>query len=227
MCGDLTSGRVQAREGRKIGSGWMLRWLDRDSGRGERFGEDSLGEYCRGGNRDGGGRWLRAQRHAAANDNGDRAIGVGDRLRDVQVGFGGGGAGDYAADELDVRGLRRGYENGGIAGLGGRRDGEVDHVVVDHDGGHDDIRAAFARTVGEQAGVDENAALDFADAFGGDVGCELFYHGERIAVNGGSVVRVILVDEGQGAVGANAIGEIGVATGNQNEIALELAFFVD
>src|SRR6202022_1563418 len=175
----------------------------------------------------GGGRRLCAQRYAAGYGDGDSAVGVGHGIGNIQVWFGGGGAGGHAAHEFDVRGLRRGDERSGIAGFGGRGDREVDHVVVHHDRGHHDIGAALAKAIGEQASVDQDAALDFADAFGGDVLRELFDNRERAAINGGAVVRVIFVDEGQGSVGANAIGEIGVATGNQNEIALELAILVD
>jgi len=38
---------------------------------------------------------------------------------------------------------------------------------------------------------------------------------------------VILIDEGEGAVGLDAIGEIGIAAGDQDEVALECAVFVD
>jgi len=43
---------------------------------------------------------------------------------------------------------------------------------------------------------------------------ELLNYGERIAVYGGSIVRVVFVDEGESTVRADAIGEIGVAAGD-------------
>jgi len=43
----------------------------------------------------------------------------------------------------------------------------------------------------------------------------------------GTLVGVILIDEGEGAVGLDAIGEIGIAAGDEDEVALECAVLVD
>jgi len=62
---------------------------------------------------------------------------------------------------------------------------------------------------------------------GGDVFGELLDDRERIAGHSGAVVGMVFVDKSQGAVGLNAIGEVGVATRHQDEVALELAFGID
>ena len=80
---------------------------------------------------------------------------------------------------------------------------------------------------GKEAGVDEDAAFDFVNAFGGDGFGEFFDDGEGIACDGGTAVRVIFIDEGESAVGLDAIGKIGVAAGDEDEIALQSSFFVD
>ena len=104
---------------------------------------------------------------------------------------------------------------------------EVDDVVVDHDGGHDHVGAAFARAVREKGGVNEDAAVDAANAFGADLFGERFDDGEWIAGQSGTAVGVIFVHESEGVVRLNAIGKIGIAAGDEDEVALESTFFVD
>ena len=71
--------------------------------------------------------------------------------------------------KLDVRSPRRGCESQRIAFLFARCCQEIDDVIVDHDGGHDHVRAAFARPIGEKARVNQHMALNSVNPFGGDV----------------------------------------------------------
>ena len=50
---------------------------------------------------------------------------------------------------------------------------------------------------------------------------------ERIAGKSGTRVGVIFIDEGEGTVGLDAIGEIGIAAGDEDEMTLERAVLVD
>src|SRR5205807_4326656 len=72
-----------------------------------------------------------------------------------------------------------------------------------------------------------HASFNFVNALGGDVFSELLDDQERIAGKGGALVGVIFIDKGESAVGLDAIRKIGIATGDEDEVALECAVFVD
>jgi len=55
----------------------------------------------------------------------------------------------------------------------------------------------------------------------------LLNHRKGVTGYGGAVVCVVFVDKRESAVGLNAIGEVGVAAGDQDQVALELAFGID
>ena len=128
---------------------------------------------------------------------------------------------------MRVGSLGRGFEPDRVTGLCAWSADDVDDVIVDHNRGHDHVRAAFAGTVGEEGRVNEHAAGDLADAFPSHALRDLPDGRERIAFQGGSVVGMVLVHERQGPVGLDAVGKIRIAAGNQDEIALELTFFVE
>ena len=81
--------------------------------------------------------------------------------------------------------------------------------------------------IGKQGGINEHAAFDLANAFGGDILGELLDDRERIARQRGAVVGVIFIHEGERAVGLDAIGKIGIAAGDEDEIAFQRAVRVD
>src|SRR5213082_1828060 len=106
-----------------------------------------------------------------------------------------------------------------LLGTPGAREGgpeEIDHVVVNHDGGHDYVGAALARPVRKEARVNQIAALNFVNAFGGNVLGKLLDDCQGIAGQGCASVRVIFIHEGERTVWLNAIGEVGIAARNQN-----------
>jgi len=129
--------------------------------------------------------------------------------------------------EFDVRSLWRGMESDRIARLRAWRAVEIDDIVIDHDGGHNDVCASFPWAVGEKSNVDQHASFDFANALGCDLLCELPDDQERIAGKSGSLIRVVFIDEGESAVGLDAIRKIGIATGDEDEVTFECAVLVD
>src|SRR5262249_12593573 len=90
-----------------------------------------------------------------------------------------------------------------------------------------DVGAAFARAVWKEARIDEHATLNFVNAFRGDVLGELLDDNERVARKSGAAVGMVFVDEGEGAVGLDAIRKVGIAASDENQIALEGAMLVD
>src|SRR5882757_1046479 len=128
---------------------------------------------------------------------------------------------------MKIGSLRRDAQRYRVAHLFARLRAKVKDVVVNHDGGHRDAGAAFVLTVGHQAGVNVNVAFDSANAFGGNLHGEILDNGEWVAGQRGAIVRVIVVHEGERAVGLNAIRKIGVAAGNEDEVAFQRAMFVD
>src|SRR6267142_1521080 len=104
---------------------------------------------------------------------------------------------------------------------------EVDDVVVDDDGGHHDAGAALAFRIGHQARVHVEVTFDFANALGLDLRNEFLDDCKWIAWKGRTVIRVVVVDKSESAVGLDAIGKIGIAAGDEDEVALECAVLVD
>src|SRR6267143_4412333 len=94
-------------------------------------------------------------------------------------------------------------------------------------GGHDDIGPTFATRIGKQSGVDVDMAFDPANPFCEDILGELFDDRQGITRKRGAVVGVVMIDEGASAVGLDAIGKIGIATGDEDEVAVECAVLVD
>src|SRR6266850_605262 len=167
------------------------------------------------------------QRQVARERDRDRAVRVRKENGRLQGWLGVGRRGDPVIDESDVGSLRRGVEHDGVAGFGAGFGKEIDDVVVDHDGGHDDFGAVFTRAIRKERCVNEYAAFDFANALGGDVFGELLDDEERITWQSGTLVGVVLIDKGEGAVGLDAIRKIGISAGDENEIALQLPFRID
>ena len=65
------------------------------------------------------------------------------------------------------------------------------------------------------------------NAFGGNVLGKLLDDCQGISGQGCASVRVIFIHEGERTVWLNAIGEVGIAARNQNQVALECAVLVD
>src|SRR5208282_6220395 len=106
-------------------------------------------------------------------------------------------------------------------------EGRVQYVVVDDDGGDHHTGPALVFALGKQADIHEHASADALDALARDLIRKILDDGEGITGNGARVrtssIGVVVVLEGQGAVGLNAAGEIGVAAGDQDEVARERA----
>ena len=128
---------------------------------------------------------------------------------------------------MQVRGLRGNRKLDWIAGFGAGCSNKIDDVVIDHYGGHQDVGAAFAAGLWQKRGVHVDVSVDPANAFCSDLRGELLDDGERISGKRGAAIRVVFINEGEGAIGLNAVGKIWVATGDEDEVAFERAVLVD
>ncbi len=191
------------------------------------FVESEPGEHRGRRNRVGDGLRFAAGRDGAVQRDCDDAVGEGHRIGGDKPDLRARLAGGQLIDEFDRAGWRGSGELDGIAWPGARFGDEIDDVVVDNDGGHDDIGPTFATRIGKQSGVDVDMAFDPANPFCEDILGELFDDRQGITRKRGAVVGVVMIDEGESAVGLDAIGKIGIATGDEDEVAVECAVLVD
>jgi hypothetical protein len=132
--------------------------------------------------------------------------------------------------EGDVAGFRRDLPlHRGIFGRAGTDD-DVDEAIVDHDRRNGDASSQFTLAFRKQGVIDQQPSLDAFDSFGGDLLRELVDDEKRIAGQSLTVraaVRMVFIFEGKGAIGLDAIGEVGVSAGDEHQIALQHAIFLN
>ena len=115
------------------------------------------------------------------------------------------------------------------AGIGAGRDEQVDDVVVDDDGGDDVGALPLPRSTIEEAVIDQDLAVQVADAGLADLAGQVLESSE--GVGGGDAGRgaepvgvgMVGVAEDHLAAGAGASAQCRVALGDEDQIALEPA----
>ena len=101
---------------------------------------------------------------------------------------------------------------------------DVDHIVVDED--RPDVELAAEVERDEEAVVDDHVARDFADAGGGDLFGEAAVAGQRVGGGELGVAErvgfvVVVVGDGERAVGVSAAAHGEVAGGDEDQVAGE------
>ena len=150
MLGYLILRRIETRIGRKINDTRPGTILDLNPRGRERFAECCFSKLCWGGHSDSCGLGSNAERQAARKRDQGGPIRIRDEVWRLERRFGAGRSSSRVIHEFDVGSLRREFDSDGVALLRTWRANKIDDVVIDHNGGHDDVRAPLARAVREK-----------------------------------------------------------------------------
>src|SRR5713101_7694583 len=162
MFGYLILYRIETRVGRKISDAERMTSLDLNLRSRQCFAEGCFSKLCRGGDSHGCCLGSNAEWQAARKRDQGGTIRTCGEIRRPERRLGSGRSSGQVIHEFNVGSLRRGFDGDGIARLCAWRADKIDDIVVDHDRGHDDVCAPFARAVWEKGRVDQHLSIDFA-----------------------------------------------------------------